>query len=645
MKFNFTKLMIFAYLAVLGGTVLLYTRFSHQKPSAEVMFQTAVIKAAEASITQLPDSLQGNWMDGQKFDFSRAQEEREYWLKIEAPDSHRGKHYLLATIEYVPLVELYRLQDGQFEFLGKSGYYVSFGERMIESNHIIFPLDYSLGRSQPTYFLRLRHLKHLVTSFVSLPEKNLAKAISDLTTTAFLPLSAMVVIFLHTLFYYFFTRHARFASYAVYILCLLFFHVIFNNLHLHFTHGLDSSAFRLRPIAIGVLLLGIHQFMITIFYEPGKKHSLIYHTVQAIVILLVAQNDAVVKQGFVFSAMTVVVFVLLTVGHVLLVERNHPNFKVVAIAWLFVFAGGLATTLAYMSHNETNFWLRNALGMGILFEITLFAIYLGRSYNEERYSRIASQNKVLEYNLKSELASLVQFSMINSRISLPQLSLHTLYRPAENIGGDLVCAMEDKEQEIVYLFIGDVSGHGISAALVSAHVVGMIKSDLFGSFPGPDEFEARIVNLYKKINSSLIADETEVMLSLLGIAIDLRSFQAVSVNAGHHPILLGTRGQGRFLLRPGSVLGVLNEIRFKPTRIDLSEVDVLFFYTDGILENRGGGSQVITKEDLKEIVENHAPREVISILEARTQEIWGEKNPEDDYTAVTISLHRLPRAS
>jgi sigma-B regulation protein RsbU (phosphoserine phosphatase) len=163
----------------------------------------------------------------------------------------------------------------------------------------------------------------------------------------------------------------------------------------------------------------------------------------------------------------------------------------------------------------------------------------------------------------------------------PWVSLHGTSEPSLQVGGDLLIWRAFGKDRLA-LGVGDVSGKGIPAAIVSSMLDGLCHGLASRASRAPD-----LSRLASEINAFLLSRPgTERFVSLFFGVLDesgLFSF----VNAGHNPPLRVTAGGDVELLRAGGlVLGVLEDASYEAREIRLSPGDLLVLYSDGVTEAR-----------------------------------------------------------
>lgn len=175
---------------------------------------------------------------------------------------------------------------------------------------------------------------------------------------------------------------------------------------------------------------------------------------------------------------------------------------------------------------------------------------------------------------------------------LPKVaSLNFAYRflPCEEIGGDLLNVLRlDEDTVMAYVF--DVSGHGVSSAMVgvsvhqslSPHSGHIVKQRLdqppYYRVPGPGQVMAAL-------EAEFPFERFDKFFTIAYLLIDIRSGRVRYSIAGHPPaLLLRADGGMEALPATGGLIGLSEVGAFSEAEVRLNPGDRLFLYSDGILE-------------------------------------------------------------
>ncbi len=189
----------------------------------------------------------------------------------------------------------------------------------------------------------------------------------------------------------------------------------------------------------------------------------------------------------------------------------------------------------------------------------------------------------------------------NSRVSL-------LLKPCGHIGGDLVGMFSPGVNRLGFYSI-DVSGHGITSAMMTARLGGYLSSKHFDQNVAMekrfDKFYALLQpeKVAETRNSRLMADAgiEEYFTMVYGI-IDLRNGHLKMVQAGHpHPLVLRQDGGTAFLGEGGLPIGLLPDVPFQRIETYLNPGDRLLLYSDGFTECTMADGQLLEEEGLRQM--------------------------------------------
>jgi len=199
---------------------------------------------------------------------------------------------------------------------------------------------------------------------------------------------------------------------------------------------------------------------------------------------------------------------------------------------------------------------------------------------EERTVKIKKTNQQLMTDLES--AKLIQKSLLTNNIDMiPQYNYSYVYIPSELIGGDFF-AIKKIDEENFYFYISDVSGHGVSAAMLTVfiqqslpHIISVQKT----FSPGRTLTELNRQFFKEKLSDSHFVT---VFLCMLNIKTHTLKYAV----AGHHNSLLFNPPKNKFSFFGyfSKPIGVMENYEYENKQISLTENDNLLFYTDGLTE-------------------------------------------------------------
>jgi sigma-B regulation protein RsbU (phosphoserine phosphatase) len=158
------------------------------------------------------------------------------------------------------------------------------------------------------------------------------------------------------------------------------------------------------------------------------------------------------------------------------------------------------------------------------------------------------------------------------------VSFGAVLEPAQEVGGDLYGARAAGPERLV-IFLGDVSGKGIPAAMFMVRAVSLARL-LARDIAEPERILARL-------NDELAADNPSGMfVTFLCGVFEPASHRLTLANAGHcRPVLLPADEAPRWAVRNlGTALGFEPGMEFERTELTLKPGDALILYSDGVSE-------------------------------------------------------------
>ncbi|WP_323781550.1 fused response regulator/phosphatase [Thalassovita sp.] len=221
-----------------------------------------------------------------------------------------------------------------------------------------------------------------------------------------------------------------------------------------------------------------------------------------------------------------------------------------------------------------------------------------------------------------------------------------LLRSSGHVGGDLVGFFPINETKMGVYAI-DVSGHGISSALLTARLAGHLSStvpeqnvaltkDKNGNFvPLPP------TEVIAKLNRMVLTEmETEHYFTMMLVELDMETGHVSLAQAGHpYPIVLRRDGRCSEIGIGGMPVGLLENARFEQCELTLEPGDRLIIQSDGITECTDSKGKMLEMNDLHRMLGAVRKLEGTQFLDAlvqRLSEFAGTDRFEDDVSAVLL---------
>jgi PAS domain S-box-containing protein len=238
----------------------------------------------------------------------------------------------------------------------------------------------------------------------------------------------------------------------------------------------------------------------------------------------------------------------------------------------------------------TPFWnrlsitpVRNELG-----EVTHYiGIQSDVTVRREAENGLRRAKEALEHDLR--LAVRVQQALLPpAELCLPGLRVARTFRPCADLAGDAVGVVAFAHGP-VGLYLLDVSGHGVGAALLSFTLNHTLSPSAEGSLLIEDDGQRLAVvrpsRVAERLNRQFPMDRTRQYFTFAYGVLDASQGRLDYVLAGHPaPILLPRTGPPAPLHGRGLPIGMIEHATFDDETVVLQPGDRLYFYTDGVTE-------------------------------------------------------------
>ncbi|HEY3378552.1 MAG TPA: PP2C family protein-serine/threonine phosphatase [Armatimonadota bacterium] len=259
--------------------------------------------------------------------------------------------------------------------------------------------------------------------------------------------------------------------------------------------------------------------------------------------------------------------------------------------------------------------------------LDLFSEGTGQAYLQQKEMIIQEQAEELHRRDLNLAREMLESLLPNNKLSLPHTEIGSIWIPAREIGGDFydIFAVSDED---VMLIIGDVSGKGISAALL----VSMVKYVLKANAP----LHASPSELLTVANRLLYQDMgPELFVTMFAARYTPATGKLIYTSAGHDPCYLcRTRDPNRTvtLESRGPILGIFPEINLSDSTEIMEPGDILLLYTDGLVNVRCGDRHPVHARRLCRSLHQHADLPAQTLIQVLLQETVSNCEPTDDIT-------------
>jgi len=210
-----------------------------------------------------------------------------------------------------------------------------------------------------------------------------------------------------------------------------------------------------------------------------------------------------------------------------------------------------------------------------------------------------------------ELAAQVQRMFLPlGKPSIAGLEIAGMMQPAKGLSGDYYdyIPIDEHTMQIV---IADVSGKGVSAALLMAATAAAAQLEA--------NHERNMLEIVGRLNTGILSvSDGEHYVTLLLAEIDADKKALHYVNCGHNPALLFRSGTGKVTRLNSSCapIGISPEESCELASADLAAGDVLVFYTDGVTEAQNDLGEEFGTERLSALLERGSSLSAESLMSA-----------------------------
>lgn len=237
-----------------------------------------------------------------------------------------------------------------------------------------------------------------------------------------------------------------------------------------------------------------------------------------------------------------------------------------------------------------------------------------------------------------EVARVVQNLLVPSESVLerPFLTVAGHFQPASECGGDW-WAVYDLPDNRVLTLVGDVTGHGISSAIITgaAKAACDLACHVTSGRLTPSE-------LLSMMNAAIYETaRRQIMMTCLATIFDPQKRTLTVANAGHPMPFQIRDGNVRPIVSQGQPLGASKESTYEPVTVDFAPNDLLVWFTDGVIEVENEWNEQFSEKRLRAVCQRVASSGAKGVRDAVIEAITAfqqERPQPDDITLVVASI-------
>ena len=283
---------------------------------------------------------------------------------------------------------------------------------------------------------------------------------------------------------------------------------------------------------------------------------------------------------------------------------------------------------------------------GLPFLIFIISIYLVnifvKALKETQELNIQLQKLLLDakrlayLEKELEIAKAIQSQLLPSKIpDIEGVDIAVKFQPAMKIGGDIYNIFQIKDG--VVLFVADVVGHGIPAALISAMVNVLLKMfQMLAIDPGL---------LLRSLNVNICTMLPQTFVTAVCVYCN-RSHNFMRIARAGHPPMIKCSNDGNIsmYMPSGRALGIQTQTRFKTVELTMEKGDRLIIYTDGLVEASlpGNSKDIYGEERLKNMIQQTINLPLDKAIEVIYDDVisyvGSHQHLTDDITVIMIEI-------
>lgn len=234
-----------------------------------------------------------------------------------------------------------------------------------------------------------------------------------------------------------------------------------------------------------------------------------------------------------------------------------------------------------------------------------------------------------------ELAKQIQFSLLPESPPLVHgVGIACRCIPATHVGGDYYDFFQ-RGDDLVDIVMADVSGHSVGAALIMVETRSVLRAQM--QAPRSTKETLRVLNdlLYDDLTRA------ELFITMFCGKYDGASRTLSYANAGHTRPLLFRGGAWEELDAEGLILGVEHDVLFEERSVVLQPGDLLFIYTDGIIEAERESRELFGVARLCDLLSGMLDQEPETMIDRVLAEVAAFSSPyplQDDISMVVMKV-------
>ena len=203
----------------------------------------------------------------------------------------------------------------------------------------------------------------------------------------------------------------------------------------------------------------------------------------------------------------------------------------------------------------------------------------------------------------------------------PRVEVRSAYIPSEALSGDFYdyFLLDDS----MYLFVADVSGHGLPAAIL----VSLLKSYIHTE----SDPQTSLADFMSRLNDFLFTVSLPTQFATAQLFRVNESGALEYSNAAHPPFLLYQHARGKTVAieDPSNLLGAMPHMAFEDRTLTMSPGDTLFVYTDGLTDRRNEAGEFYSIDRIASLLEESRDADLGTVYDSILDDVNSFAATED----------------
>jgi len=207
-----------------------------------------------------------------------------------------------------------------------------------------------------------------------------------------------------------------------------------------------------------------------------------------------------------------------------------------------------------------------------------------------------------------QIARRVQEALVpNGFFRGPRIEIRSAYIPSATLSGDFYDYF--LQDELMYLFVADVSGHGLPASILVALLKSYIHTE--------SDSRTSLSSFMASLNDFLFSVSLPTQFATAQLFRIDNAGNLVYSNAAHPPFLLLQKTNGKTVVHeaPSHLLGAMPSMVFDEHRLQVAPGDLLFVYTDGLTDRRNAAGEFYSLDRIVALMDDARDADLTTVYD------------------------------